>query len=46
MSVALLYGVLAVDTVRESLVRIAQADEPALADLEGVGEVFIVVAAG
>lgn len=46
MGIALLHRVLAVDAVRESLVCIAQADVLALADLERVGEVFVVVAAG
>ena len=46
MGVALLHGVLAIDAVREPLVLLAQADVLALADLERVGEVFVVVAAG
>jgi hypothetical protein len=44
--VALLHGVLAIDAVRELLVLLGQADVLTLADLEGVGEVFVVVAAG
>ena len=46
VGVALLHGVLAIDAVREPLVLLAQADVLALADLEWVGKVFVVVAAG
>lgn len=46
VGVALLHRVLAIDAVREPLVLLGQADVLALADLEWVGEVFIIVAAG